>query len=197
VTTPVPSLARRVGMATSAALVVDFLPVAQKPLTASALAVLELFYRLNVLVMATEEKASVEWAAERILGVRKARAYAILRQIGAHADLEAWLRQKVLVGMGSGRIGRGRQTRPSALADAFLISFNGSESPEMAARAGWIGRRKPLRDQALDSFRTSPVGSKTIRKSCHYCHLGRFFRGVVDLRAGHTLDTVSSISEAS
>jgi len=99
--------------------VVDHRPaVSQKPLTASALALLEFHYRLNVFVMATEEKAPVEWAAERILGVRKARAYAILREIGADADLEAWLRQKVLVGMGSGRIGRGRQTRPCAPADA-------------------------------------------------------------------------------
>ena len=56
-------------------------PVAQKPLTASALALLELYYRLNAFVMATEEKAPVEWGAERILGVRKARAYAILREI--------------------------------------------------------------------------------------------------------------------
>jgi hypothetical protein len=103
-------------------------PVAQKPLTASALALLELYYQLNVFVLATEEKAPVEWAAERILGVRKARAYAILREIGARGDLEAWLRQKVLVGMKSGRIGRGRETRPSALADAFFIALAGGQS---------------------------------------------------------------------
>ena len=103
-------------------------PVPQKPLTASAVALLELYYRLNTFVMATEEKAPVEWAAKCILGVRKRRAYAILREIGAHADLEAWLRQKVLVGMGSGRIGRGRETRPSALADAFFIALAGGES---------------------------------------------------------------------
>jgi hypothetical protein len=54
--------------------------------------------------MATEEKAPVEWAAERILGVRQSRAYAILGEIGARADLEACLRQKMLVGMGSGRV---------------------------------------------------------------------------------------------
>ena len=87
-------------------------PVPQKPLTASAVALLELYFKLSAFVMATEEKAPVEWAAERILGVREARAYAILREIGAHRDLEAWLRQRVLVGMGSGRIGRGRETRP-------------------------------------------------------------------------------------
>jgi hypothetical protein len=37
-------------------------------------------YRLDVFAMATEEKAPVEWDAERILGVRKARAYAIVRR---------------------------------------------------------------------------------------------------------------------
>ncbi len=63
-------------------------PVAQKPLTASALSLLVFYYKLNVFVMATEEKAPVKWVAERILGVRKARAYAIVREIGAHADLE-------------------------------------------------------------------------------------------------------------
>ena len=100
-------------------------PVPQKPLTASAIALLELYYRLNTFVMATEEKAPVEWAAERILGVRKTRAYAIQREIDAHADLKAWFRQKVLVGMGRGRIGRGRQTRRSPLADAFFIALAG------------------------------------------------------------------------
>jgi hypothetical protein len=103
-------------------------PVPQKPLTASAVALLELYYKLSAFVMATEEKAPVEWAAERILGVRKARAYAILREIGAHSDLEAWLRHRVLVGMESGRIGRGRETRACALADAFFIALAGGES---------------------------------------------------------------------
>ena len=51
-----------------------------------------------------------------------------MARLDAHADLEAWLRQKVLVGMESGRIGRGRATRPSALADAFFIALAGGES---------------------------------------------------------------------
>ena len=84
-------------------------------------------YKLNVFVTTTEEKAPVEWAGQHILGVRKARAYAILSEIGAHDDLEAWLRQKVLAGMASGRIGRGRETRPSALADAFFVALAGGE----------------------------------------------------------------------
>jgi hypothetical protein len=100
-------------------------PVCQKPLTSSALRLLELYYKLNAFVMATEEKAPVEWAAQRILGLRKRRAYAILREIGACADLEGWFRQRALAGMQSGRIGRGRQTRPSALADAFFIALAG------------------------------------------------------------------------
>ncbi len=103
-------------------------PVCQKPLTAYALRLLELYFKLNVFVMATEEKAPVEWAAKRILGVRKRRAYEILREIGANADLEGWLRQKVLAGMESGRIGRGRETTPSPLADAFFIALAGGEA---------------------------------------------------------------------
>ena len=103
-------------------------PVCQQPLTASALRLLELYHKLNVFVMATEEIAPVEWAAERILGLRKRRAYAILREIGAHADLEGWLRQRVLAGMESGRIGRGRQTRRSPLADGFFIALAGGVS---------------------------------------------------------------------
>ena len=107
-------------------------PVPQKPLTASALALLEFYYRLNAFLMATEQKAPVEWAAERILGVGKTRAYAILREIGADGDLEAWFRQKVLVGMGRGRISRGRQTRPSPLADAFFIALAGGMPEAMS-----------------------------------------------------------------
>ena len=38
-------------------------PVPQKPLTASAAALLELYFKLSAFVMATEEKAPVEWAA--------------------------------------------------------------------------------------------------------------------------------------
>jgi len=100
-------------------------PVVQKPLTTTALTLLELYYRHNTFVMATEENAPVQWVAERILGVRKTRSYAVLREIGAHADLEAWFRRKVLVGMGRGRIGRGRETRPSPLANAFFIALAG------------------------------------------------------------------------
>jgi hypothetical protein len=103
-------------------------PVCQKPLTAHALRLLELYYKLNVFVMATEEKAPVEWAGQQILGLRKRRAYAILGEIGACADLEGWFRQRVLAGMQSGRIGRGRETRPSALADAFFIALAGGVS---------------------------------------------------------------------
>ena len=102
-------------------------PVCQKPLTPYALRLLELYYKLNVFVMATEERAPIEWAAERILGLRKRRTYEILREIGAHADLEAWLRHRVLEAMGNGRIGRGRETRASALADAFFIALAGGE----------------------------------------------------------------------
>ncbi len=102
-------------------------PVAQNPLTASALSLLEFYFKLKTFVMAIEEKAPVEWAAECILGVHKVRAYEILREIGEHADLGAWLRQKVFVGMESGRIGRGRETLPSALADAFFIALAGGE----------------------------------------------------------------------
>jgi hypothetical protein len=103
-------------------------PVPEKPLTASALALLELYYRLNTFLTAIEEKAPIEWVAKRILGVRKRRAYAILREIDEHADLEAWFRQKVLVSMGRGRIGRGRQTQRSQLADAFFIALAGGVS---------------------------------------------------------------------
>ncbi len=103
-------------------------PVPQKPLTPAALKLLELYFRLNAFVMATEENAPVEWAAARLLGVRKARAYAIQREIDAHADLEAWFRQKALDGMSRGRIGRGRETQPSRLADAFFIALAGGVS---------------------------------------------------------------------
>jgi len=102
--------------------------VPQTPLTPAALDLLELYFRLNAFVMATEENAPVEWAAARLLGVRKARAYAIQREIDAHANLEAWFRRKVLDGISCGRIGRGRETEPSRLADAFFIVLAGGVS---------------------------------------------------------------------
>ncbi len=49
-------------------------PIPQRPITAPAVALLELYYRLNTFVMAIEEKAPVEWVDERILGVHKRRA---------------------------------------------------------------------------------------------------------------------------
>jgi hypothetical protein len=70
--------------------------------------------------------------------LRKRRTYEILREIGAHADLEAWLRHRVLEAMGNGRIGRGRENRASALADAFFIALAGGEpeaSPTFAPRS--------------------------------------------------------------
>jgi hypothetical protein len=102
--------------------------VPQKPTTATALKLLELYYRMNAVVMATEERVPVEWIAARILGVRKARAYAIQREIAAHADLECWFRHKVLDAMRRGRIGGGRQTLPSRLANAFFITLAGGEA---------------------------------------------------------------------
>jgi hypothetical protein len=103
-------------------------PVPQKPLTAAAATLLELYYRLNTFVTAIEEKAPVEWAGVRILGVQKARAYTIQREISAHAGLEAWFCHKALDGMRRGRIRRGRETRPSQLADAFFIALAGGEA---------------------------------------------------------------------
>ena len=71
---------------------------------------------------------------------------------------------------------------------------NGSETAEMAVRAGWIGLRKPLRSQPLGTSEHPQLAVKAFEKAAIYCHFGRFFRGVVDLEAGLTFDTVSSIS---
>ena len=144
-------------------------PVPQKPLTASAIALLELYYRLNVFVMATEERAPVEWVAEH-LGRAKARAYAILREIDAHADLEAWFRQKVLSGMERGRIGRGRETRPSPLADAFFVAMAGGVPEAMScvrclagnARADLQAAADDDHDEAASEVRDYMVHSRLL-----------------------------------
>jgi hypothetical protein len=116
-------------------------PVPQKPVTATALKLLELYYRMNAVVMATEERVPIEWIAERILGVRKARAYAIHREIAGHGDLEAWFGRKVLDAIRRGQIGGGRSTRPSRMADAFFIALAGGEAeprnwPQRVAQHG-------------------------------------------------------------
>jgi hypothetical protein len=107
-------------------------PVLQKPLSASAISLLEFYYRLNTFVMATDERAPVEWVAKRILGVRKVRAYEILREIEADGNLQGWFRRRALAGMGRGRIGRGRETSRSPLADAFFIALAGGEAEAKA-----------------------------------------------------------------
>lgn len=126
-------------------------PVSQKPLTASALTLLGLYYKLNAFVMATEEKAPVEWVAERILGVGRARAYGILHEISVHGDLEAWFCHKALAGMQRGRIGRGRQTEPSPLADAFFIALAGGVSEARSCARCLAGAaRADLQEAACD-----------------------------------------------
>ena len=77
--------------------------------------------------------------------------HAILREIGAHADLEAWFRQKVLEAMGRGRIGRGRQTRRSRLADAFFIALAGGEAEARSCARCLAGAvRADLQEAARD-----------------------------------------------
>jgi hypothetical protein len=126
-------------------------PVPQKPLTASALSLLEFYYKLDTFLMATEEKAPVEWVAERILGVGKARAYGILHEISVHGDLEAWFCHKALAGMERGRIGRGRQTEPSPLADAFFIALAGGVAEARSCARGLAGAaRADLQAAARD-----------------------------------------------
>jgi hypothetical protein len=110
-------------------------------------------------VVATEEEAPVEWAAERILGVRKARAYAILHEIGAHADLEAWLRDKVLAGMGSGRIGRGRRTRPCALTGGESEARSCARCLAGATRADLRATARDDHDEAASEVRNYLVYS--------------------------------------
>jgi hypothetical protein len=145
-------------------------PVPQKPLAAAAEKLLAFYYRLNTFVVATEEKAPVEWAARRFLGVRKARAYAIQREIAAHTDLEAWFRRKALDGMRRGRIGRGRATRPSRLADAFFIALAGGESAARScarclagqARADLQEAAREDRDEAASEVRDYMVHSQLL-----------------------------------
>jgi hypothetical protein len=103
-------------------------PVPQRPITATALDLLELYYKMNAIVTATDERVPIEWIAERILGVRKARAYGMQREIAAHPDLKTWFQQKVLHAMARGRISGGREARPSRMADAFFIALAGGEA---------------------------------------------------------------------
>jgi hypothetical protein len=82
---------------------------------------------MNAAVMATEDRVPVEWVAERILGVGRTRAFELLSEIAKYPAPGDWFRQKVLDAMVRRRIGRGRQTRRSALADAFFIALAGGE----------------------------------------------------------------------
>ena len=80
--------------------------------------------KLNVFVMATEEKAPVEWAAERILGLRK-------RRLRDPARRSARMRPRGLAPPEGARRHGERPDRPrspnpaSPLADAFFIPGRG------------------------------------------------------------------------
>jgi len=141
-------------------------PVPQRPLTAAAENLLELYFRYDTFLMAIEELAPVEWAGERILGVRKARAYAIQREIAEHGGLDAWFCQKVLEGMSTGRIGRGRETLPSRLADAFFIALAGSQAQARSCAQCLAGNAKADLEKAYRED-LNPVASEVRDYSVH------------------------------
>ena len=130
-------------------------PVPQKPLTASAVALLELYYKLSAFVMATEEKAPVEWAAERILGVRKAGLRDPAR--------DRRTRRPRGLAPPEGARGHGeRADRPGprdpacALADAFFIALAGGESEARSCHDASPARREPTCWPRLATITTRP-----------------------------------------
>ncbi len=86
-----------------------------------------MYFRLNAFVMAIDERVPIEWIGEKLLKVRRRRAFQIHYEIAEHGDLEGWFRHKALEGMSRGRIRRGRATQSSRIADAFFIALAGGE----------------------------------------------------------------------
>jgi hypothetical protein len=103
---------------------------------------LAFYYRLDTFLLAIEEHAPVEWAGLQFLNVRKARAYEIKREIDAQGGLECWFQQKALEGISTDRICRGRETLPSQLADAFVITLADGKAGALSCARCLAGNAK-------------------------------------------------------
>jgi hypothetical protein len=99
----------------------------ERPLTKAAEKLLAEYYKRLSFVGACEDGASVEWAGRHLLGVKKVRAYEIRTEIEECGGVWGWFHASVLQMMDDGRIGRGRGTKKSRVADAFFVALAGGE----------------------------------------------------------------------
>jgi hypothetical protein len=104
--------------------VVDRRPtIDQKPLSKCAeKLVVEYIKRLSFWT-AIKEGFPVEWSGRQFLGVGKSRSHAILEELGGGPW--EWFSAKVAECMRSGKIGRGRATQRSSVADGFFTALVG------------------------------------------------------------------------
>src|SRR5207302_1736061 len=86
-------------------------PVPQRRLTKQAEKLLAEYYRRVSFWEACHDAVPIEWAGQQLLGVKKVRAYEILREMQARGGPEGWFQAQALEGMRQGKIGRGRATK--------------------------------------------------------------------------------------
>jgi hypothetical protein len=81
--------------------------------------------RRAVFSMLCSQGASVEWAGEHVLGVKRRQAFAIKREIDRCGSVTSWMRSEFLRGLQAGKIRPGRETAKSGEADCFYSLLAG------------------------------------------------------------------------
>jgi hypothetical protein len=124
-------------------------PPDPRPLTRHAIDLLGDFLLRDPFWRAVEDlHLSVEKAGQVILKVQKSQAAKVYRELEAYEGSHgrpplAWFRARALDGIKGGKIGRGRDTQPSRLADSFFLALGGG--PDYARNLkDWIGVRSEL-----------------------------------------------------
>jgi hypothetical protein len=88
---------------------------------------LEEYLKRRIFWEATESRVPVEWAGNRLLGVKKVRAYEIIKELEECDGPCYWFRETVLQQMRKGKLPRGRETQKSKMADAFFLALAGDD----------------------------------------------------------------------
>jgi hypothetical protein len=108
-----------------------------KALTETAQGLLAELWRRYAFAYACEMGTPVDWAGDRILGVRRQRAYQIRKESATIDDVHAWFVAAVMDAMRRGKIARGRDTAKSDVADAFFTALAGGKEYLRDLRVGF------------------------------------------------------------
>ncbi len=116
-------------------------PAKQDHLTKDGKELLAQYYKRVIFMQAIRDGSSIAWAGWEFLGARKSSASDIKREIEECGGVDDWFRVEALRKMARGKIGRGRETLKSPVADAFFTRLigGGQSWNDLQARFGNTG----------------------------------------------------------